>query len=118
MRKFAENYNATTISNFIHIEAEFKKAPITQQVVAQLLLIENEGVIIVQQPAAQLENKPSLIVQQVAAQLEEGAFRKCIISKISRSHHMVLMDKDPTLASVFGICLTAWNTATAVTCWP
>jgi len=95
MRKFADNYNATTISNFIQIEAEFKKTPITQQVVAQLLLIENEDVIIVQQPAAQLENKLSLIVQQVAAQLqgnekpitqqvaaqlEEGAFRKCIIS--------------------------------------
>jgi len=81
MRKFADNYNATTISNFIQIEAEFKKTPITQQVVAQLLLIENEDVIIVQQPAAQLENKLSLIRSRLLRNWKRVLFASVLYPK-------------------------------------
>ncbi len=108
MKQFAATYSPVAIHHFIQVGATFKNAgAITQQLVAQLLLVENEGVIITQQPVAQLKNDSSAIVQQPVAQIVESLFLQCIIAKISWSHHVVLMDKEPHLGKRFWYMLNS-----------
>ncbi len=123
MKQFAATYTVVTVNRFIQIEGELKKAnPITQQVVAQLLTFDNEEVIITQQPVAQLAHDNFIIAQQPAAQLQgtentitqqpvaqmaEVLFKQCIVAKISWSHHVVLMDKEPHLGKRFWYMLNS-----------
>ena len=54
-----------------------------------------------QQAVAQIEIEEISITQQPAAQLDDAVFLTSIIAKISWSHHMVLMDKEPHLGKRF-----------------
>jgi predicted nuclease of restriction endonuclease-like (RecB) superfamily len=102
MRKYAETYSLEVLQTFIHFEHQIKSAAsISQQVVAKLLNTDNKQLEFVQQVAAPIENKENPIVQQVAAQLGDNVFLTSIIAKISWSHHMVLMDKEPHLGKRF-----------------
>lgn len=81
MRKFAENYSSSVIQHLILIEQQFKNInTLTQQRVSALLSADKQQIEIVQQPAAQLE---------------ESLFLQSILARVSWSHHMVLMDKEP-----------------------
>ena len=88
MRNFAKVYSNEVSSQMIELESEFKQqqTPIVQQVVAQLEVIQNQANIIVQQPAAQLN---------------ETIFLQSILSRISWSHHLILIDKEPSLGKRF-----------------
>ena len=87
MRIFAKVYSLPVIAKMIEIEASFKQEkPIVQQLVAQLDDIQKQDVIIVQQPAAQLA---------------ESEFLASVLSRISWSHHLILIDKEPSLGKRF-----------------
>jgi len=97
MKKFSEMYSIETICVLIKIEKELKSNKvISQDKISKLL---DEKIVqkrIVQQPVAQLQKsdiQKNTIVQQPVAQLEETVFLNSILSKISWSHHVVLMDK-------------------------
>lgn len=122
MRKFSENYNCAILEAFIDIEQQIKiSEAISQSFMYKLLNADNQTFAIVQQPVAQLHDKnidgeklnintkksKLPIVQQVVAQLEEDKFTKSIISKISWSHHIVLMDKEPHLGKRFWYMLNS-----------
>lgn len=54
-----------------------------------------------QRPSTQIQNpekQPNTIVQQVVAQTVENIFLASVLSKISWSHHIILMDKEPNLS--------------------
>lgn len=114
MRQFAENYNPAIIQAFILIEDKLKttgfsqkttlellqgsETQFTQQPVAQIKKGKNKKSTITQQPVAQLQNtdnQQNKSVQQPAAQFEDNLFLKSILAKISWSHHIVLMNKEP-----------------------
>lgn len=79
MKQFAETYPVSLLQQFSQIEKELTgMKSISQQVVAKLLLIENVGHSIAQQPVAKLP---------------ENVFLESIISRISWSHHIILKDK-------------------------
>ena len=64
MKQFANAYNRNVLSSFIQIETQLMQSnSITQQLVAQLLVIGNDEFAIGQQPAAQLEKSAELIMQ-------------------------------------------------------
>jgi predicted nuclease of restriction endonuclease-like (RecB) superfamily len=87
MRAFAKVYSGEVIGKMIEIEAAFKQeTPIVQQLVAQLDDAQKQEVIIVQQPAAQLG---------------EVQFLDSVLSRISWSHHLILIDKEPSLGKRF-----------------
>ncbi|MFC3416189.1 PDDEXK nuclease domain-containing protein [Algoriphagus hitonicola] len=53
-----------------------------------------------QQAVAQIEdshNQDDKILQQAVAEIDESPFYESILSKISRSHHVILLDKEPHL---------------------
>jgi predicted nuclease of restriction endonuclease-like (RecB) superfamily len=101
MKQFAEAYNFQTIPLLTLLEEKMKAAkPMTQSLAKELLIMENGYSQFTQQPVAQIqntENQEIAITQQAVAQLEEGTFLSSVISKISWSHHVVLMDKEPHL---------------------
>ena len=116
MRKFAEQYNAAVLDVFTSFEKQLKPATaFSQPIVAELLSANKDQLIIVQQPAALITQPPvaksakakKSIVQQVAAQLQEEVFLGSIIARISWSHHLVLMDKEPHLGKCFWYMLNS-----------
>jgi predicted nuclease of restriction endonuclease-like (RecB) superfamily len=87
MRIFAKVYSFDVIGKMIEIETTFKQeTPIVQQLVAQLEDAQKQEVVIVQQPAALLQ---------------ETHFLESILSRISWSHHLILIDKEPSLGKRF-----------------
>jgi predicted nuclease of restriction endonuclease-like (RecB) superfamily len=87
MRIFAKVYSVEVIGKMIEIEASFKQeTPIVQQLVAQLEDTQKQEVIIVQQPAAQSV---------------ESQFLTSVLARISWSHHLILIDKEPGLGKRF-----------------
>ena len=116
MRKFAEQYNVAVLDVFTSFEKQLKPATaFSQPIVAELLSANKDQLIIVQQPAALITQQPvaksakakKSIVQQVAAQLQEEVFLGSIIARISWSHHLVLMDKEPHLGKCFWYMLNS-----------
>ena len=87
MKQFATTYTIAIFEQFTELENLLKQSKlITQQLVAKLLSIENQTDKITQQAVAQ--NKHFEI---------ESLFLTCIIAKISWSHHIILLDKEPHL---------------------
>jgi len=98
MRAFAESYHAGVIRQYAFIQEKLKTEVISQHMVSELLISDHS--VFVQQPVAQIQstdNHNVIFTQQAVAQLEESAFLTSVISKISWSHHVVLMDKEPHL---------------------
>jgi predicted nuclease of restriction endonuclease-like (RecB) superfamily len=87
IKQFSQTYSIPVIRYFIEIGKQIKNTTgISQQVVAQLLIPENENFEIMQQAVAQLNE-----------QEKENLFLQTIIAKIQWSHHIVLMDKESGL---------------------
>ena len=87
MKQFATTYTIAIIEQFTELENLLKQSKlITQPIVAKLLSIENQTDKITQQAVA--HNKHFEI---------ESLFLTCIIAKISWSHHIILLDKEPHL---------------------
>ncbi len=116
MRQFADNYPLPLLKAYSFIEGKIRSSGFSQKLTIELLQPrENQFSLqvaadseedktqspeFVQQPDAQtqhIENQETIIVQQDVAQLDEAIFFKCIVSKISWSHHVVLMNKEPHL---------------------
>jgi predicted nuclease of restriction endonuclease-like (RecB) superfamily len=93
MKAFAESYPINVIQQYNFIETKLKTESISQNLVSQLLLSEEN--LIVQQPVAQLEdnNFNPTITQRTTEQSEEALFLSSILAKISWSHHVILIDK-------------------------
>lgn len=94
MRKFALDYQLDTIEKLSKASVQLSKDQKSQ---SGVLSIVSE---FVQQPAAQLESIDSQEVefmQQLVAQKTEEHFLASVISSISWSHHIILMDKEPHL---------------------
>lgn len=94
MRKFASEYSLSTIEKLNELSIFLKKHEPTQ------LSIQNALAEFVQQPVAQIqttENQHKIVVQQVVAQTNEPTFLESVLSKISWSHHIILMDKETHL---------------------
>lgn len=79
MKQFSEAYPIALLQQFIQLEADLK-APnaLTPLLAEKLLLIENQNIVITQQPVAQLE---------------EAVFSQSVVAKLPWSHHVVLIDK-------------------------
>lgn len=108
MRKFAESYSSALLQHYIDIETEIKSnASISQHHISKLLSADKKEFAIVQQPAAQLQSNK--VVQQAAAQLDETLFLTSIVAKVSWSHHMILMDKEPHLGQRFWYMLNTFE---------
>lgn len=98
MRKFAAEYSPEILETFETIEQQLKQTNTSQQNTVKLLHADKEQ--FVQQATAQIQpanNQTITITQQDVAQLAEHLFLQTIVSKISWSHHIVLMDKEPHL---------------------
>ena len=95
MRAFAKVYSVVVIGKMIEIEASFKQeTPIVQQLVAQL---------------DEAQKHEAIIVQQVNAQLSESQFLTSILSRISWSHHLILIDKVFSLGKRFWYMLNIFE---------
>ncbi len=87
MLHFAKCYSISVIRKMIELEATFKQqTAIVQQLVAQLEVAYNQTDANVQQPAAHLE---------------ESIFLQSILARISWSHHLILIDKEPSIGKRF-----------------
>lgn len=87
MKSFASTYTAPIIHKMIALEVEFKQQTlIAQQLVAQLEFTNIQTYI---------------IVQQSVAQIEEADFLQSILSRITWSHHIILIDKESNLGKRF-----------------
>lgn len=94
MRKFASEYPLSTIEKLNELSILLKQIEPTQ------LSVQNALTEFVQQPVAQIqttEKQQITIVQQAVAQTNETAFLESVLSKISWSHHIILMDKEAHL---------------------
>lgn len=94
MRKFAAEYSIHTIEKLNELSHSF-----TQHAPSQLS-VKNAVAEFVQQPVAQIQNtkkQQNTIVQQVVAQTNKTPFLESVLSKISWSHHIILMDKETHL---------------------
>lgn len=94
MRKFASEYSLSTIEKLNELSIFLKQHEPTQ------LSVQNALAEFVQQPVAQIqttENQHKIVVQQVVAQTNEPTFLESVLSKISWSHHIILMDKETHL---------------------
>lgn len=93
MKAFAESYPINVIQQYSLIETKLKAEVISQNLVSQLLLSEEN--LIVQQAVAQLEDNDfnPTITQRTTEQSEEALFLSSILAKISWSHHVILIDK-------------------------
>jgi predicted nuclease of restriction endonuclease-like (RecB) superfamily len=111
MKQFAERYDNETISKLIYFEASIRELPIVSQVaLTRLLLPDIEHDVIAQQAVAQLQvhdYQPDEISQQAVAQLREDLFLQSVLARISWSHHIVLMDKEPHLGKRFWYMLNS-----------
>ena len=87
MRNFANVYNLPVISKMVELEKTFKQeTPIVQQLVAQL---------------EQTQNQEFQKVQQPVAQIEDSVFLESILARITWSHHVILIDKEPNIGKRF-----------------
>jgi predicted nuclease of restriction endonuclease-like (RecB) superfamily len=94
MRKFASEYSLSTIEKLNELSIFLKQHEPTQ------LSVQNALAEFVQQPVAQIQttkNQHKIVVQQVVAQTNEPTFLESVLSKISWSHHIILMDKETHL---------------------
>ncbi|SHN12819.1 YhcG family protein [Chitinophaga sp. CF418] len=79
MKQFSETYPIQLLQKFVQLEAELGTSDaLTQHILEKLNLADNQLVEITQQPVAQLE---------------ETIFLQSIVSKLTWSHHVILMDK-------------------------
>jgi predicted nuclease of restriction endonuclease-like (RecB) superfamily len=79
MKQFSEAYPIPLLQQFIQLESELKaQNALIPYSADKLLSIDNQYIKITQHPAAQLE---------------EGIFSQSVVSKLTWSHHMVLLDK-------------------------
>jgi hypothetical protein len=93
MRNFAKSYPFSTIVKMNDFEAAFNPdTEIVQQLVARLEVIDNQ---------------PSGILQQPVAQMDETLFLNSIIARVTWSHHIVLMDKEPSIGKRFWYMINA-----------
>jgi predicted nuclease of restriction endonuclease-like (RecB) superfamily len=104
MRKFSTDYPLTIIENFISIESQIaSNDPISQQIFTSLLHTHSDNFVIVQQPVAQLQNQ----TDTVAPQKDEQLFLGSIVARLTWSHHIILMDKEPHLGKRFWYMLNS-----------
>lgn len=99
MKRFAEAYDINVLKQFIQIEQSVKTySTITQAIARRIFDVDNDNFLKVQQPVALLEScQNPAIVQQAVAQLQEAVFHESILSRITWSHHVILIDKEPFL---------------------
>jgi predicted nuclease of restriction endonuclease-like (RecB) superfamily len=87
MRAFANDYTPSVIEKMIELEASFKpNKDFVQQAVAQI-----EGI----------RSQPLIKVQHLAAQFEEIQFLTSVLARITWSHHLILLDKEPHIGKRF-----------------
>ncbi len=94
MRKFALEYPLDVIEKLNNVSKELYLSEPAQKTIQKIISD------FVPQTVAQLQDtnyKADIIVQQVVAQSNESAFLNSVISKISWSHHIILMDKEAHL---------------------
>ncbi len=87
MQSFARVYSYEIICKIYELESAFKKETVKVRQVVKLL--------------EEIDNQQIAIVQQPVAQLVEEVFLSSIIAKISWSHHLVLINKEPNLGKKF-----------------
>ncbi|HLT54392.1 MAG TPA: PDDEXK nuclease domain-containing protein [Flavobacteriaceae bacterium] len=95
MRKFASEYPLPIIEKINKLSHYLKEHKPTQ------ISVQNALTEFVQPPVAQMqatENQSKSIVQQLVAQTKESVFLESVLSKISWSHHIILMDKEAHLS--------------------
>ena len=99
MKRFAETYDIKVLKQFIQIEQSLKTSgTLTQAIARRIFDVDNDNFLKVQQAVALLENpQDPAIVQQPVAQLQEAIFHESILSRITWSHHVILIDKEPLL---------------------
>lgn len=98
MRKFAVETTVEVLETYSQIEKQLKQDDLSQENTIKLLQADKS--LFVQPAVAQIEstkNQDYKIMQQAVAQLGETLFLQTIVSKISWSHHVILMDKEPHL---------------------
>lgn len=79
MRSFSESYPPSVIENCVQIERQFKESKfLSNKIIRETL---------------STDYKQFIIVQQAVAQIGEELFLSAVLSKISWSHHVILMDK-------------------------
>ena len=104
MRKFSTDYPLNIIENFISIESQIaSNDSISQQIFTSLLHTHSDNFVIVQQPVAQLQNQ----TDTVAPQKDEQLFLGSIVARLTWSHHIILMDKEPHLGKRFWYMLNS-----------
>ena len=104
MRKFSTDYPLTIIENFISIDSQIaSNDSISQQIFTSLLHTHSDNFVIVQQPVAQLQNQ----TDTVAPQKDEQLFLGSIVARLTWSHHIILMDKEPHLGKRFWYMLNS-----------
>ena len=115
MKQFAESYPISIMDWLVTIEHQLKTdSRVSQQMFIQLLQSENHQLLIAQQPVAQLATDINTITQQAVAKytsteesIIEKLFLQSILARISWSHHIVLMDKEPHLGKRFWYMLNS-----------
>lgn len=78
MKQFAEAYPIQLLEQFIEMEQEITTSNNLTQYTEKILSIDNQLIIITQQPVAQLQ---------------ETIFLQSIVSKLTWSHHVILLNK-------------------------
>lgn len=101
MKQFALGYSPEVIAAYINLEGQLKdEKNISQPIVKSLLCSDKDQFDLTQPIAATnqiIDNKENTFTQQGAAKSGEILFLKSVLSRISWSHHLVLMDKEPHL---------------------
>ncbi len=95
MRNFAAAYSLPLLQKMNELEATF-----------------SNNIAIVQQAVALLEsadNQTTIIVQQPVAQLEDNTFLQSVVSRISWSHHIILLDKVKSVGQRFWYMLNSFE---------
>lgn len=98
MRKFSENYTIAILTTFEEIVLQLNSKPISQQV--SIALLQADKAVFVQPSVALLknnDNQQNTFVQQPVAQMQDQLFVNSILSNLTWSHHIILMDKLPHL---------------------
>lgn len=79
MKQFSETYPILRLQQFIQLAHELNTPDVLSQHSSEFFL--------------SIDNQPIVITQQPVAQLEESIFLQSVIAKIPWSHHVILMDK-------------------------
>lgn len=94
MRKFASEYPLAIIEKLNALSNDFYRANSAQNTIQKAV---SEFVQHAVAHNKTTEYEPLAIVQQVVAQTHEPVFLESVLSKISWSHHIILMDKESHL---------------------